>query len=198
MALANAPANWLNDLETIALKESGGNPNAINLTDSNAVAGHPSQGLFQMIPTTFAAHMVAGHGNILSPIDSTASAVGYIRDRYGDVFHVPGILALSQGKSYIGYSKGGVIDEPISGVGLNTGTRYTFGENGQKEFVIPYVPSGVNVASSGGSAQSGWGGTNAATIVHVHNYIDGKEMTDVIGSHLVRSARTTGPIRSNS
>lgn len=36
--------------------ESGGNPAAINLTDSNARAGYPSQGLVQTIPQTFAAY----------------------------------------------------------------------------------------------------------------------------------------------
>ncbi|MGJ3559634.1 transglycosylase SLT domain-containing protein [Streptomyces sp. INA 01156] len=36
--------------------ESGGNPNAINLWDSNAKAGYPSQGLMQTIPQTFAAY----------------------------------------------------------------------------------------------------------------------------------------------
>jgi hypothetical protein len=178
------------------MKESGGSPTAINLTDSNAQAGHPSQGLFQTIPSTFAAYALPGYGNIISPIDNSIAGIRYIKSRYGDVFHVPGIESLARGGSYVGYSGGGVIDEPISGVGLRTGTKYAFGEKG-KELIIPYVPNGVNVAASGGSNQSGWGSANTATVVHIHNYIDGKEMTDVIGSRLVKSARTTGPIRSN-
>lgn len=44
-------ANWLRQIQT----ESGGNLNAVNLTDSNAQAGHPSVGLLQLIPATFAA-----------------------------------------------------------------------------------------------------------------------------------------------
>jgi SLT domain-containing protein len=44
--------NWLSQIQT----ESGGNLNAVNLTDSNAQAGHPSVGLLQLIPATFAAY----------------------------------------------------------------------------------------------------------------------------------------------
>ncbi|WP_186306405.1 transglycosylase SLT domain-containing protein, partial [Bacillus pumilus] len=43
-------------LETIAMKESSGNPTLVNRWDSNWKAGHPSQGLMQFIPTTFAAY----------------------------------------------------------------------------------------------------------------------------------------------
>lgn len=43
--------NWLSQIQT----ESGGNLAAVNLTDSNAAAGHPSVGLLQLIPGTFAA-----------------------------------------------------------------------------------------------------------------------------------------------
>lgn len=138
IALTHAPGSWLADLETIAMHESGGNPNAINNWDINAQQGHPSQGLFQTIPSTFSAYALPGHGNILNPIDNAAAAIGYIKSRYGDVFHVPGIVALSQGGSYVGYANGGVINGPIAGVGLNTGTRYAFGENG-KELVTPYA-----------------------------------------------------------
>ncbi|HEX4716811.1 MAG TPA: hypothetical protein VH164_17975, partial [Ktedonobacteraceae bacterium] len=40
--------------------ESGGNPNAINLTDINAQMGDPSRGLLQVIGSTFAAYHVPG------------------------------------------------------------------------------------------------------------------------------------------
>jgi hypothetical protein len=46
--------NWLSQIQT----ESGGNLRAVNLTDSNAQAGHPSVGLLQLIPGTF--HAYAG------------------------------------------------------------------------------------------------------------------------------------------
>jgi SLT domain-containing protein len=151
MVLTGAPASWAGALGTIAIHESGGNPNSINLWDSNALAGHPSQGLFQMIPSTFAAHMLSGHQNILNPVDNAASAIGYIRGRYGDVFHVPGIWNLAHGSAYVGYAQGGVLREPVIGAGLRTGTRYSFAENGP-ELITPYVPSGVNLAQSSQSS----------------------------------------------
>jgi len=145
MALTGTPGNWAGPLGVIAMKESGGRPDAINLTDSNAIAGHPSQGIMQMIPSTFAAHALSGHGNILNPIDNISSAIGYIAGRYGDVFHVPGVEAVAKGQSYIGYSQGGVLNETVLGTGLKTGTRYSFAEKGP-EMIVPYVPSGVNLA----------------------------------------------------
>jgi hypothetical protein len=58
--------------------ESGGNPDAINLWDSNAKAGHPSQGLMQVIPSTFARwHVTGTSGNILDPLANIAAAINY-------------------------------------------------------------------------------------------------------------------------
>lgn len=48
------PLSMTNGILNLISHESGGNPNAINLWDSNALAGHPSQGLMQTIPGTFA------------------------------------------------------------------------------------------------------------------------------------------------
>lgn len=64
--------------------ESGGNPNAINLTDSNAVAGHPSQGLLQTIPSTFFAYAgpYASRG-ITDPFANIYAGVNYAEHRYG-------------------------------------------------------------------------------------------------------------------
>ncbi|MFF4557164.1 transglycosylase SLT domain-containing protein [Streptomyces sp. NPDC001422] len=64
--------------------ESGGNPNAINTWDSNAKAGHPSQGLMQTIPGTFAAY--AGpykKRGILDPMASIFAGLNYAVHRYG-------------------------------------------------------------------------------------------------------------------
>lgn len=43
-------------LDAIAVRESGRNQNAVNRTDSNALAGHPSRGIVQFIPTTLEAY----------------------------------------------------------------------------------------------------------------------------------------------
>jgi hypothetical protein len=76
--------------------ESGGNPNAINLTDINAKNGVPSQGLMQVIPPTFAAYHVAGTSfNIRDPLANIAAAINYARSRYG-----PSLGALGSGHGY--------------------------------------------------------------------------------------------------
>jgi uncharacterized protein YukE len=99
------PASALNanDIWTIIQHESGGNPNAINLWDSNAQAGHPSKGLMQCIDSTFQAHMLPGHGNIYNPVDNIIAGVRYALSRYGSIESVPGIVAVHDGHSYVGY-----------------------------------------------------------------------------------------------
>lgn len=62
--------------------ESGGNVNAINNYDSNAQAGHPSQGLLQFIPSTFAANNITG-GNFLDPMAQIAAVLPYVIKKYG-------------------------------------------------------------------------------------------------------------------
>lgn len=99
------PASALNanDIWTIIQHESGGNPNAINLWDSNAQAGHPSKGLMQCIDSTFQSHMLPGHGNIYNPVDNIIAGVRYALSRYGSIENVPGIVAVHSGHSYVGY-----------------------------------------------------------------------------------------------
>jgi SLT domain-containing protein len=99
------PASSLNaqDIWTIIQHESGGNPNAINLWDSNAQAGHPSKGLMQCIDSTFNSHSVPGHTNIYNPVDNIVAGVRYALSRYGSIQNVPGIVAVSHGGHYVGY-----------------------------------------------------------------------------------------------
>ncbi|MER6102401.1 transglycosylase SLT domain-containing protein [Streptomyces sp. NPDC001832] len=77
--------------------ESGGNPNAINNWDSNAKAGHPSQGLMQTIPSTFNAY--AGpykSRGITDPMASIYAGLNYAVHRYGSGWR----KALSGTKGY--------------------------------------------------------------------------------------------------
>ncbi|HKR51940.1 MAG TPA: transglycosylase SLT domain-containing protein [Pseudonocardiaceae bacterium] len=55
LGLMGLPQALASDVKTIIMHESGGNPNAINNWDVNAVRGTPSQGLMQTIPSTFKA-----------------------------------------------------------------------------------------------------------------------------------------------
>ncbi|WP_305779711.1 transglycosylase SLT domain-containing protein [Nocardia nova] len=72
-----------------AMRESGGNPRAINLYDSNAAAGIPSKGLMQVIDPTFVAYHVDGtSGDIYDPVANIAAACNYAAHRYGSIDHV--------------------------------------------------------------------------------------------------------------
>jgi len=116
--------------------ESGGNPRAINLWDSNAKAGIPSQGLMQVIPPTFAAYAGPYRSRgIMDPLANIYAAVAYAISRYG------GSIGAVLGHGH-GYAEGGLITEPITGFGHRTGTRYMFGEAGP-EYVTPLTKFGA-------------------------------------------------------
>lgn len=73
------------------LRESSGNPNAINNWDINAINGVPSKGLLQVIPPTFKAYHVAGTSwNIYDPVANITAACNYAADRYGSMDKVNG------------------------------------------------------------------------------------------------------------
>src|SRR5690242_7118335 len=84
LAMLGAPVDALAPVLTRIRMESGGNPNAINLWDSNAKAGHPSQGLMQTIPSTFDAYAgpLRSRG-ILDPLANIYAGVNYAMHRYG-------------------------------------------------------------------------------------------------------------------
>jgi hypothetical protein len=91
-------------IATIIQYESGGNPNAINLWDSNAAAGHPSKGLMQTIDPTFNSYAVPGHGNVWNPVDNILAGTRYALHRYGSLSNVPGIRnMLTHSGGYVGY-----------------------------------------------------------------------------------------------
>ncbi|MFF6787778.1 transglycosylase SLT domain-containing protein [Streptomyces filamentosus] len=73
------------------LRESSGNPRAINLWDSNAVKGTPSKGLLQVIDPTFAAYHVPGTAaDPFDPVANITAACNYAADRYGSIDNVDG------------------------------------------------------------------------------------------------------------
>jgi hypothetical protein len=83
--------------------ESGANPHAYNGWDSNAAAGHPSEGIAQVIGPTFHAYALAGHQNIWNPVDNMIAAFRYAISRYGSMNNIPGVVNVRQGGSYVGY-----------------------------------------------------------------------------------------------
>jgi hypothetical protein len=83
--------------------ESGGNPHASNGWDINAAQGHPSEGIAQVIGPTFHAYKLHGYGDIWNPVDNMIAAFRYAISRYGSMNNIPGVVAVRQGGSYIGY-----------------------------------------------------------------------------------------------
>jgi len=83
--------------------ESGGNPHAYNGWDINAAQGHPSEGIAQVIGPTFHAYKLHGYGDIWNPVDNMIAAFRYAISRYGSMNKIPGVVAVHQGGSYVGY-----------------------------------------------------------------------------------------------
>jgi len=106
MAITGTSMSDMPMLQALIMHESGGNPNAINLTDSNAQAGHPSQGLMQTIPSTFARWKLPGFDGITNPISNIIAGIRYIKGTYGSVANTPGIKSLMGGGAYKGYARG--------------------------------------------------------------------------------------------
>lgn len=128
LMITGTSMNWLGPLSQMAMHESGGNPRAINLWDSNAKRGTPSKGLMQTIDPTFNAYKMKGLNDIWNPIHNAVAAINYIKARYGSVFNTPGMRSKRNGGSYKGYANGGLItNEQIARVG----------EGGKREWIIP-------------------------------------------------------------
>ena len=73
------------------MRESTGNPNAINGWDINAINGVPSKGLLQVIQPTFNAYHVPGTSwNIYDPVANITAAANYAADKYGSMDNVNG------------------------------------------------------------------------------------------------------------
>ncbi|MGC5346641.1 transglycosylase SLT domain-containing protein [Streptomyces sp. DT171] len=71
------------------VRESSGNPKAINNWDVNAQNGIPSKGLLQVIPPTFNAFHVKGTPkNIYDPVANITAAANYAAGKYGSIDNV--------------------------------------------------------------------------------------------------------------
>lgn len=97
--------------------ESGGNPRAINLWDSNAKRGIPSKGLMQVIDPTFKSYARKGFNkNVYDPLSNILASIRYAVSRYG---------SLAKAYRGVGYANGGIATKPS-----------IFGEDGA-EMAIP-------------------------------------------------------------
>jgi hypothetical protein len=71
------------------MRESSGNPRAINNWDINAINGVPSKGLLQVIKPTFDAYHIPGTSwDQYDPVANIVAACNYAADRYGSMDNV--------------------------------------------------------------------------------------------------------------
>ena len=78
-----------NGLHKNIMRESSGNPRAINNWDINAINGVPSKGLLQVIYPTFKAYHVPGTAfDQYDPVANIVAAANYAADRYGSIDNV--------------------------------------------------------------------------------------------------------------
>ena len=90
MAELKIPGSY-NGIHRNIMRESSGNPKAINLWDSNAAKGIPSKGLLQVIDPTFNTYHVAGTSyDIYDPVANITASCNYAAHRYGSIDNVNG------------------------------------------------------------------------------------------------------------
>jgi soluble lytic murein transglycosylase-like protein len=102
--ILDLPPSLAPSVKKIIMKESGGNPRAINNWDSNARAGNPSQGLMQTIPSTFKHYVDPSLADrpITDPVANITAGVNYMIDQYGISTLQAGGRTNSSG-DYVGY-----------------------------------------------------------------------------------------------
>ncbi|MEV6537191.1 transglycosylase SLT domain-containing protein [Streptomyces sp. NPDC051639] len=192
MAAAHIPppgnvAQWLAGMNTLITRESGWNPNAINLWDSNAKAGHPSQGLTQTIPGTWSAYVPASlrSAGILDPVANVAASMRYIVSRYGNITNVQQANA---NMAPAGYALGGRIVPNL------------YDDGG-------YLPPGLNLVANGTGRPepvftgSQWDDIKAARTstpqtpnlsIENHVWVGDREITDIVDQRITVRDEATG------
>jgi len=177
LMMLGQPASSLAGLLRRINLESGGNPTAINLTDSNAMKGTPSMGLMQTIMSTFLAYAgpFAGRGPY-DPFADIYAGSNYAIHQYGSVAAVDPLVHPG------GYDTGGMMMP--GGVGKNYGPkaeRWLSGDQTQ------WFEAGRAAAGKGG----GGGGGNGATSADIAAVADEvRNLGQVIHAELQGHART--------
>lgn len=110
LAALGYPQNYAGGIYQQIMTESGGNPNAVqgNIGDINNRTGNLARGIMQVIPPTFAANMLPGHGNIMNPVDNIIAGSRYAMKKYGAGWFNPGP------QHSHGYDTGGVLPKGVS------------------------------------------------------------------------------------
>lgn len=114
LGMVGQPAAFDNITLRRMQQESGGNPRAINLTDSNARAGHPSKGLMQLIDGTFSRNWDPRTPNdIWNTLSNVVASMHYALGRYHS-------LPAAYNRAG-GYDSGGFLPPGLSTIWNGTG-----------------------------------------------------------------------------
>jgi len=90
MKSKNIPGSY-DGIKRNIIRESGGDPNAVNNWDVNAQNGTPSKGLLQTIQPTFDQYHVEGTANSMTdPVANIVAACNYAAAQYGSIDNVNG------------------------------------------------------------------------------------------------------------
>ncbi|NGW70853.1 phage tail tape measure protein [Staphylococcus aureus] len=128
-------ASWItNEMMRVASRESNYTANAVNNWDSNARAGIPSRGMFQMIDPSFRAYAKSGYNNPLNPTHQAISAMRYIVGKW--VPRTGSWRAAFKRAGDYAYATGGKVFDGW----------FNLGEDGHPEWVIPTDPARRNDA----------------------------------------------------
>ncbi|HCY1643463.1 TPA: phage tail tape measure protein [Staphylococcus aureus] len=128
-------ASWItNEMMRVASRESNYTANAVNNWDSNARAGIPSRGMFQMIDPSFRAYAKSGYNNPLNPTHQAISAMRYIVGKW--VPRTGSWRAAFKRAGDYAYATGGKVFDGW----------YNLGEDGHPEWIIPTDPARRNDA----------------------------------------------------
>ncbi|HCY8189979.1 TPA: phage tail tape measure protein [Staphylococcus aureus] len=128
-------ASWItHEMMRVARRESNYTANAVNNWDSNARAGTPSRGMFQMIDPSFRAYAKSGYNNPLNPTHQAISAMRYIVGKW--VPRTGSWRAAFKRAGDYAYATGGKVYNGL----------YHLGEEGYPEWVIPTDPARKNEA----------------------------------------------------
>jgi cell wall-associated NlpC family hydrolase len=93
-------SSWLGGMERLLGHENApGDPTAI---DPILVDGQHAEGLFQMLPSTYAAYATLP-GGIFNPVSNAVASMRYIMATYGSPYNIPGNMS----GDYKGYDAGG-------------------------------------------------------------------------------------------
>lgn len=169
--------------------ESSGNPNAINLWDSNAKRGTPSKGLMQVIDPTFRAYAMAPYNkNIWDPLSNMIASIRYAVSRYG---------SLSRAYQGHGYASGGF---PQTGeffmaresgpelVG-RMGNRNVVANNDQ---IVEGIKSGVYKSVFDALRTFFGSRKNTDSTPEINVYVGGKKITDIVIEDVNNRTKATG------